>query len=232
MNRTEEFLDLYKQLEELAIKRYGYPDDGKAVLNLQKRTEFRNIHTELGYCREVRNLLQHKPKVAGSYAVTPSDEMIALLKETANKVKNPPRARDIAISISSILYKTMDDYVRPTMIEMQKNVFTHIPILQDGIVVGVFSENTVFSYLIDEGIIGIEGDTKFSDLKEYLPLEKHRSESFRFVPQHIEAEKVRLLFEKALEEQDRIGLVFTTRTGKSDEPLLGIITAWDIAGAK
>lgn len=232
MNRTEEFLDLYKQLEELAVKRYNYPDDGKAISNLEKRPEFRKIHTELGYCREVRNLLQHKPKVSDSYAVIPSDEMISLLRETVKKVKNPPRAKDIAIPVSSVLFKSMGDLVRPTMLEMQRNVFTHIPILENNIVVGVFSENTIFSYLVDEEIVGIEEGMKFSNLAEYLPLDKHRSETFRFVRHDLEVEKIALLFEKALEKQDRIGLVFTTRTGKMDEPLLGIITAWDIAGAK
>ena len=59
MDTTEEFLELYKQLEDIAVKRYNYPEDGKAVLNLEKRPEFRNIKAELSYCREVRMLLLH-----------------------------------------------------------------------------------------------------------------------------------------------------------------------------
>ena len=232
MNKTEEFIELYKQLEELAIKRYGYPSDGKAISNLEKRTEFRGIKDELAYCREVRNLLQHKPKIGNSYAVEPSDEMIMLLKTTANKVQNPPRAKDIAIPMSTLCYKTMADFVRPAMLEMQENIFTHIPILEDGIVIGVFSENTLMSYIVDEEIVGIEDTMRFSDLKSYLPLDKHRAETFRFVRSDKPVAEISLLFEQALAKQDRIGLVFVTRTGKSNEPLLGILTAWDVAGAK
>ena len=230
MNNTDEYLDLYKQLEQFAIKRFGYPDDGKAVSSLEKRPEFRKVKTELQYCREVRNLLQHKPKIEKSFAVAPSEEMISFLKNTIHKVKNPPKAKDIAIPIASILYKTMDDFVKPTMVEMQKKVYTHVPILQDGIVVGVFSENTVFSYLIDEEIVGIEDQMRFRELEDYLPVDKHSSESFRFARQDMLVENINLLFEKALAKQDRIGLVFITKNGKADEPLLGIITAWDIAG--
>lgn len=229
MNTTEEFLELYKQLEEVAVKRYGLPEDGKAVYYLEKRPEFRNVKTELGYCRDVRNLLQHKPKVENTFAVIPSEKMVELLRRTIHKINNPPIAKDIEIPISSVFFRSMTDFVRPAMVEMQRKVFTHIPILEDGRVVGVFSENTVFSYLIDEEIIGIDENMTFSDLKAYLPLDKHRSETFRFVKQNTTVEQVSIIFEQALKKQDRIGLMFTTRTGNADDPLLGIITAWDVA---
>ena len=229
MNKTEEFLDLYKQLEEAAIERYGYPEDGRAVMNLERRPEFKRIKPELGYCREVRNLLQHKPKVAGSFAVLPSDGMLALLRDTLGRVMNPPLAKDIAVPISSVFWKTMDDPVRPAMEEMQRRVFSHIPILEKGVVVGVFSENTALACLLD-GNAAIGEDSRFSDLKAYLPMDRHRAEVFRFVRQNTSAVQVGDLFEKALARQERIGLVFTTRSGRADEPLLGIISAWDVAG--
>lgn len=232
MNNTDLFLDLYKQLEQFAVKKYNYPEDGKAVYKLSARPEFAALRSELDYCREVRGILQHKPKVGKSYAVEPSDDMIGLLRATLDKVMNPPRAKDIEIPISSILYKSMDDLVLPTMLEMQKNVFTHVPILQDGVVIGVFSENTLFSYLADDRIVEIADDMKFSDLADYLPTDKHRAESFRFVRQSKLVAEINAMFEDALSKQDRIGLVFTTKTGNPKEPLLGIITAWDIAGAK
>ena len=229
MNKTEEFLDLYKQLEEAAIERYGYPEDGRAVMNLERRPEFKRIKSELGYCREVRNLLQHKPKVAGSFAVLPSDSMLALLRQTVDKVANPPLAMDIAVPIASVFCKAMEDPVKPAMAEMQRRVFTHIPILDRGVVVGVFSENTVLACLLD-GAVVLDENTRFSDLKAYLPMDRHRAETFRFVRQNTSAVQVGDLFERAVARQERVGLVFITRSGRSDEPLLGIISAWDIAG--
>ena len=230
MNKTEEFLDLYKQLEAAAIERYGYPEDGRAVMNLERRPEFKRIKSELGYCREVRNLLQHKPKVSGSFAVLPSDGMLSLLRDTLGRVENPPLAKDIAVPISSVFCKTMDDPVKPAMAEMQRRVFSHIPILEKGVVVGVFSENTVLTCLLDGKIAGIGENTRFSDLRAYLPMDRHRAEVYRFVRQNTSAVQVGDIFEKALARQERIGLVFTTRSGRADEPLLGIISAWDIAG--
>ena len=229
MDNTELFLDLYKQLEQIAIRRYGFPDDGKAIYNLSLKQEFASFRGELDYCRAVRGILQHRPRVGKTYAVEPSDDMVSLLRTTVEKVKNPPKAKDIAVPISSVLYKSMDDLVLPTMLEMQEKVFTHVPILKDGIVVGVFSENTLFSFLADDRIVEIADEMRFSDLSDYLPLERHRAESFRFVRQNKLVAEISGMFEDALSKQDRIGLVFTTNTGKSNEPLLGIITAWDIA---
>ena len=232
MKNTDLFIDLYKQLEQLAVRKYNYPEDGKAVYNLSLRPEFASLRAELDYCRAVRGILQHKPKIGSSYAVEPSDEMIALLQTTLNKVKNPPRAKDIAIPFGSILYKSMNDLVLPTMMEMQEKIYTHIPILQDGVVVGVFSENTVFSYLADEQIVEIAQNMRFSDLAGYLPIEKHRAESFRFIGQTKLISEIRGIFEDALSRQDRIGLMFITKSGNPKEPLLGILTAWDVAAVQ
>ncbi len=229
MNATEEFIELYKKLEAIAVRRYNYPK-AYAITSLEQRPEFRQIADDLDYCRKVRNHLQHESKVFDTFSVVPSESMLRLMRETLEKVQKPPKANNVAIPISSVYYQTMDDYVKPAMVEMQRRVFTHIPILENRVVVGVFSENTVFSYLIDEEIISIDDNMKFSDLKEYLPIDKHRSESFRFVPQDMIAYEVGQMFEQALQNQDRIGLIFTTKAGRPDEPLMGIISAWDVAG--
>ncbi len=112
---------------------------------------------------------------------------------------------------------------------MQKNNYTHIPIIEHDVVVGVFSENTVLSYLIDDEIIEIGDDVCFTALGKYLPIENHSSESFRFISRNASLQNVNELFEKALRSQDRIGLVFVTQNGKPSEKLLGIISAWDAA---
>ena len=231
-DRTELFLDKYKYLEAAAAQEYDLPSDGKIIARLEDMPAFKDIKSELAYCREVRNLLQHKPKIQGTYAVEPSDKMIELLDRTIQKVTNPPRARDVAIPKAKILYKTMDDFVRPAMEEMLKRSFTHIPILDDGVVAGVFSENTILTYLVEEQIIGIEDTTRFSDFADYLPIGKHRAETFKFIPQNLPLAQVADIFERASDRQERIGLIFTTHSGKATEKILGIITASDVAGTK
>ena len=38
------------------------------------------------------------------------------------------------------------------------------------------------------------------------------------------------MFQNGLKDQKRISVVFITETGKSSEKILGLVTAWDIAG--
>ena len=231
MTRADEFIELYRELELIAAEQYNLPKDGSVVLHLSNRGEFRSIKSDLDYCRDVRNLLSHNPRVGHQYAVEPSEQMVQLLRETLAKIKNPPKVTDIMIPMQKILWKTEDDFVLPVLKEMIEHTYTHIPILANGVVTGVLSEGTILSYLVDEEIIEINNSIRFSDLKNYLKMENHKSESFRFVPKDILKANLDELFSDALEKGDRIGLVFVTHSGKKTEKILGLLTAWDLAGS-
>ena len=232
MNRTETFIELYKALEELAVSRYGYPADGRAVYQLERRPEFRKVREELDYCREVRNLLQHRKRLGDAYPVEPSGAMLDLLRSVIAQVEAPPRAKDIQVPLQDVLCRSMEDPVRPAMLEMERRGFSHVPILRGGAVEGVFSATTVFTCLLDGSITGIGEDLCFSHLRDWLPPEKHRSESFRFIREDKLVEEISVMIEKAQARHDRIGLLFTTANGRSDEPIRGILTAWDVAGVR
>lgn len=231
MNRkTELFLDKYRQLEAAASAQYDLSNSESAVSFLERRPEYRAIKSDLAYCREVRNLLTHNPKIHDRYAVQPSDEMIALLDRVIARIMDPQRAKHIWIPRRNITCRTMNDFVRPAMVEMNERMYTHIPIMEDGIVIGVFSENTLLNYLIDDEIVSIDRNVRFSDIEKYLPLEQHRAESFRFIGQETPVSEIEDIFAAADRASDRIGLIFVTNSGKRTEKLLGIISAWDVAG--
>ena len=232
MNKTETFIELYKELEELAVSRYGYPADGRAVYQLQRRPEFKRIREELDYCREVRNLLQHRKRLGGAYPVEPSGAMLDLLRSVIARVEDAPRAKDIQVPFSRVMCRTLEDPVRPAMQEMERRGFSHVPILRSGVVEGVFSATTVFSCLLDGEITGIGEELRFADLRPWLAPEKHRSESFRFIREDKLVDEISEMIEKAQAVHDRIGLLFTTANGRPEEPIRGILTAWDVAGVK
>ena len=230
-SNSDLFLDKYRQLESAIKSEYQLSsvEVPSPVGYLLRQPEYRNIRSELDYCREVRNLLSHNPKHNNAYMVEPSDALLALLDSTIQKVQNPPRARNIASPRAKVLCKTLDDFVFPTMKEMNANIYTHVPIVENDVVHGVFSENTILTYLVD-GEIGFDESITFRDIKDYLPMEAHRAESFRFIGANMTIGQISKLFESALERIDRIGMLFVTSSGKPSEKLLGIITAWDIAG--
>ena len=230
-SNAEEFLDLYKQLERSIQEHYDVPNHAGPVAWLSKNPgrAFKNVAGALKYCADVRNLLSHRENVNGSYAVEPSDSMLKLLRDTLAAVENPPKAIEFAIAAGDVCSMGLDDLVRPTLGEMAERCYTHVPILEGGVVKGVFSENTLLSYLYHEEIVCIDDETTFRALESLLPESKHASESFRFVPRNITLSEVAEMFTDAMRKADRIGMVFITQNGRDTEKILGIITAWDIA---
>lgn len=228
-SRAEVFLDKYKQLENIVKAEYRLKESDSAVGFLLRNKGFQNIKNELDLCRETRNLLAHNPKVKNSYAVEPSVEMINLLDDIIDKIENPLRAENVMTNKSELCYKSMEDSVREAMIKMHEKAYTHIPILEDGVLMGVFSENTVLSILIDEDFIGIENNLKFYDMKKYLSIKGNENESYRFVSKDTLVSDISILYREASHINDRIGMIFVTHSGKESEKIMGIITAWDIA---
>ena len=231
MDRTSQFLDYYGQLEKIVRKEYGIQQNIGFMPTLSDLPAFRSVRRELDYCREVRNLLDHNGRVKNEFPVEVSQGMLDLIQETIQKLQNPVRVRDIMIPVSQIFSCKVNDLVLPAIIEMQQKVYTHIPIMENGIVVGVFSENTLLCKIVDDEIIGVDQSTRFSEFEKYLPMDRHSSESFRFVSQTMLKTDLESIFSKAAAQSDRIGMAFVTAHGKSTERLLGIVTAWDLPEA-
>ncbi len=230
MNNTELFLDKYKQLENAALNEYRFPPDGSAVAKLEKRSEFKDIKYELTYCREVRNLLQHNQRLDEEFPVEPSKKMIELLDTVIDRIKNPVRCSDVGVPYSQLLWRAPDDLVMPTIRIMNDRNISHVPILDGRRVVGDFSDNCVFPFLLGDAGVRLDEKTRFRDLSQYLGLNSHPSEVFKFVAADTKLSQVEKLYEDARNKHERIGLVFLTETGRPDERLLGVLTAWLIVG--
>ena len=233
MSRTEQFLEKYRELEDLIRIEFSLKEgnNDSPIGFLLRQEAFRNIKSDLNLCKDVRNLLAHNRKIQNVYVVEPSEEMISLLDTTILKIRRIPHAMDIAVKIEQILWRSIDDAVLPVMKLMNERSISHIPILENGVVTGVFSDNTIMSYLMDETIIEAADNIQFSDLKKYLPLEAHRADSFRFIARNTQVTKITEIFSDSMTKSERIGLVFVTASGKKTEKLLGIITAWDLAAS-
>lgn len=233
--RTEEFIDLYKQLEVAIETSYeGCPQDiGRAVSWLLSdksapKLEY-GLAKRLKMCKNVRDALSHIPQKNGEYPVVPSEAMLQVLRDVLEQVERPPRARDYCVLTQDVFSVSMQDKIRPAMKRMVERSFTYVPVLEDDRVAGVFSENTLLSYVSSDTVVGIDTDDTFSALEALLPLGKHDSEMFGFVAMDDPISTVVDLFLKAMERGERLGMLFVTANGREGEKLLGILTAWDMA---
>ncbi len=228
--RTREYLDLYSRLEKAIRDRYPVPSgEGALAWFARNDQEYRSIKDELDYCREVRNFLSHNESVNDDYAVIPSEAMLQTLRSILSKVADIPKAINICTRIRQLYAVSLQDHIRQAMRTMASNSYAHVPILQDGRVVGVFSESTVLAYMNTDEAAEITEEDTFEKVRDLLPLDRHVSEKFAFVSESVLATDIADLFQDALKRRERLCMVFVTANGKQREKLLGIITAWDMA---
>lgn len=233
MKNHDEFLDLYRQLEETLTQRFEESGrrSGSVIMDFINDDEGAPYREDLNACREVRNILTHHSSIDGMPIVEPSDALIHVLKEVIAYVKQPQSALDFATPREKLMVAHMDQNALKVMREMKKRGFSHVPVLKNGEFAGVFSVSTVFSYVIEEEDHSVDRQTKIEDFGNLLKLDQHASERFEFASRRASYWDVRDRFEKRKgQPPKRLAAVFVTENGKFGERLLGMITPWDVIG--
>lgn len=229
MDNAEIFLDKYKILEEELIKKYNYDEKyGSSVVRFINDKEGRPYRDRLDLCREIRNFLSHHSDMDSTPVVQPSDSIIEFIDQVTDYVKRPPLALPFATQFSDILKTSPNQRVQVVMKKMQKSGFSHVPVLENGSMTGVFSIATFFGYALSKGLSSISDDMIINDLSELLPPDRHENERFLFMTRDATLFQVRNEFEKRSQRSKRLAAVFITDNGSMSGRILGMLTPWDI----
>ncbi len=230
-NSVQEFIEKYKYFESIIRMKYDISPEVSFYSYMKKnRTqEFRKYGEELASLKEIRNFYQHKRRLGSKDWVIPSVEAICKLDEIIEFSKKRKRVMEIAISSDKIFSRRITDSVKPTMKEMREKLFTHVPIIDSGKVIGIFDENSIFGYLAEnEVLLENDDDITFEEIKDYLNIEGREMETFLFVSRTTFVDDLEVEFEEAYKRDVRLGAIFVTATGNRNETVLGMITPWDI----
>ncbi len=227
--KTEQFLDSWRRLETAAERVVGSDSRTNAVVRLCRDPRFSAYRDELDYCREVRNLLSHQAKVNGEYAVYPSDAVLEMLNTVLKKLEDPARVTDVMTPLSKLVTATENTPVLDLMRRMHSRGLSHVPILKNDRVVGVFSVETIFQGVLD-GKWPLEADTTLKEYTNYLPANGHMGSEYRFINRSTTLANAEIMFEKACNRNRKLKLLLVTKDGGEDEPLLGVVTPYDLMG--
>ena len=152
--------------------------------------------------------------------------------EVIQKVTKPLKASNVMVKKSELCFMSMQDKVKDAMTIMKEHSYKYIPILEDGVLVGLFGAKTVLDILVSEGADIFNNDISFDRIKNYIAIENIASKTFTFAGNSTLISEIKDLFKEDVDNKERINIVFVTQHGKSDEKLLGIITAWEIASIR
>ena len=229
MSIEAKFIEKWKELE--AVTRLAFPTwNGRDIEKFLKQMRVEGVDfTRLMALRNVRNVLAHNLMLNGSPLVRLNEALFPFLDGVIACIRRLPTSSNILIPRAEVFSCSLESEIHQIVDVMLEKVYSHVPVLDvSGRVVGVFSESTMLE--MEKSGIRNDGATRIGDIAAFLPLEKHTAEVFRFVPRSDPIAHLRHLCAEALEKHERIGMIFVTENGQLDEPLLGILTVWDIAG--
>lgn len=243
VNFTEEgnkLVELFKELEEVIRKKCGLVGiktdnvsiDTQIKELSKKNSVVRRYQDDLLIIKQVRNINTHQRNDKYGYVVCPNPDMNIKLKSIIDEINNPPTIynSNMCIKKQYMYCKTINDTVESTIKDMVDKTYTHVPILENGIIKGVFSESSLLDIVNKESGIIIDKNTKFADILEYLKLENHSTEEFIFISRNKNIYDVEDIFKDYFTRKKRVGCVYITESGKTDESILGMLTAWDVLG--
>ena len=243
VNFTEEgnkLIDLFKELEEIIRKKCNANGiitenttlDSQIKELSKKNSVVRKYQDELMIIKQVRNINTHQRNDKYGYVVCPNPEMNIKLKTIIDEIKNPPTIynSNICVKRQNMYCRNIDDTIEETIKVMIEKVYTHIPIFENDTLVGVFSENTLLDIVNKETGILIEKNTTFREFQDYLKIENHSSEEFKFISRNKNIYDIEDIFKDYFTRNKRLGCVYITENGKENEKILGMLTAWDVFG--
>ncbi len=226
--RADQFLRMYRVLEVTLEKRFSGDYSGSVVMEYIRDPDSEPFRHELNICREIRNLLTHNADSAGEPLVEPSEAVLEGLQRILEHVSAPRLAVDYGTPKDKILWAHPNDLAIDVMHRMAKRGFSHVPIMEKGRMSGVFSTGSLFLYLEKRGLDALKDSTRIGQIDDAMTLDRHGSERYRFFPEDATIYQVRDAFETRGERNHRLSAVFITRGGSVDEPLIAMLTPWDV----
>ena len=235
MDQTGEFIDLFRRLEaalrENALTGSG-PREFNGMINALARQDpfIQDRWNEIDLCRQIRNILSHFPTVEGRRPLVPDQALLDVLAETIDQLEHPVRAIDAARAREHLYTVGMESPAQPTLWQMRKRGFSHVPVMEGSRLAAVFSVGTVFSAACRGAVPPME-QACIGDFMPDIELERHENERYVFVAADEPLAQVKELFQRPKQSRRKVAAVFVTAGGDAAEPLEGMITPWDVLQA-
>ena len=178
---------------------------------------------------QLRNAIVHNPNRDKAHPIAePHKSIVNQYVSVLESIMNPPKALSIAVKIDLIFSASIEDNALEVIGLMNEKQFTHVPIINDGVIVGVFSENVIFSFLAKDEIIMVEKDSTINEFSDFLHVEKHSGEYFEFISRETLLIDLQDIANHQINGDKRLGAIFITNDGSKNQKCLGMLTAWDL----
>lgn len=236
MTNNQKFISLYKTFEQTLKKKYGEGDH--TIMNYINKLRYSRIASEvdrgvmLDVIRVLRNGLSHIEDIPrnaekGEQAYTVNESCIKALEYEIDILERPITVENVMVPISKAAVCTLESNLFDTTQLMRDKGFSNVPVLEDGRLVGVFSESTVFACLVDMSATYVNEQSTLKEMECFLRHPEHNSTTHIFVSRKEEMHDVLDIMSNK-KDGKRISMAFVTEHGKCDEKVIGLLTIYDL----
>lgn len=212
---TDRFLIKYRELEGLQTN-----DTEKYQYLLSK------YRAELDLFRRMRNDLSHNA-IGEAYPFAVSSACLEALESILQEVKE--KAYPYAKKGEDIVFVTPDTEMKEVFKRMSEFHYSYLPLLSsDGRVCGIISSDSVLDLIHKERGRETFSERKVADFSEYFSLEANDQAFFIFIDKNLYFYQLTELLKRYYHDERKLGILFVTEHGRKEEPLIGILTPWDI----
>ena len=221
------FIEKYNRMEQ-AIRQYYKLHPSESIIESFRKLELRKYYNHYNIVREIRNLYSHKqPQMVNQYMQI-TQSTLDMIDTIYYAITNPERVIDNCVKLTEIVYASFNEPMLLYLKIMEERKYNTIPIIEDGLVKGVFTESSLLEWFSKDEIIMIDKDTSFNDIRDTLDLD-NRIESFYFIKPTLTLTKLYKRYIEEFKQGKRIGIYFITENGKSDGKVMGMVTPYRIA---
>ena len=222
-----------------ALRKEGYDvdvfADGEEALAAARKNHYDLFILDImlpgmdGYelCRRIRNILSHNVEDNGEPVVEPSEGTLRRMEEILAFVKHPVMAIDYGTPADKILFAHPNDLALNVMRHMVKNGYSHVPVAEQGRLIGGFSSDSLMQFSAKKGLSQVRDELRIGEMKDAIGFGDKKDARFMFLPEDATLPAVREAFEKRRERNHRLAVVFLTEDGTWRTPVKALLTSWD-----
>ena len=226
MNRTDEFIGLYNQLDEHLAQLVG-EDTRTPFYSLLEKAAKRSLIRKREEARlktygSLRNIIVHDADYPERVLAEPTEETLEHFRRVVQHLMDPPTLNDFTAQVRTF---SKGDALFAALAYMREEDFSQVVVREEG----------ELSLLTTEGIAKWleqqvqEDDLSVADAELRDALAFEVPGSFQIMSRRETLGRAQEAFTRAIEQgQPRLYAVIITENGKPHETPLGVVSAWDV----
>lgn len=172
---------------------------------------------------QLRNIIVHNEEVA-----EPTDKFLKKFSDIVTMITKPQKVEQAMIPLSKIKRISSEETVANAIAMMESSGFSKIPVFENGTLIGVFTEKSLYYYMSALPQAVLSPSMKIKEMQAAIDFDGNPARYFAFISRSADVFAAIHMFRRDFQEKNKLEMLFVTHSGKRDESILGILTLPDL----